>query len=132
MPKLAKASLAVLVGLTVWFVVATVGNLFVRALLPGYEAVEKEMNFSLLMQVARLVLGLVSSLSAGLACAWLWRGSLRPAFVLGALLLALFIPVHIGLWSKFPIWYHAVFLVSLVPATLLGFRFRAQQSANAA
>jgi hypothetical protein len=56
----------------------------------------------------------------------------RPAYVLSLLLLALFIPVHVGLWSKFPIWYHAFFLVTLVPATLLGSRLRGSPSASAA
>jgi hypothetical protein len=34
----------------------------------------------------------------------------------------LFIPIHIQLWDKFPIWYHLFFLVSLVPLSILGGR----------
>jgi hypothetical protein len=36
------------------------------------------------------------------------------------LLTAMFIPVHVGLWDKFPVAYHATFLASLLPLTLLG------------
>ena len=36
------------------------------------------------------------------------------------MLLAGFIPQHITLWEKFPVWYHLTFLLSLIPLTLLG------------
>jgi hypothetical protein len=39
---------------------------------------------------------------------------------LGILLTVLFIPIHYNLWDKFPLWYHAAFLVSLLPLTMLG------------
>ena len=38
----------------------------------------------------------------------------------GLLLLVAFIPEHIRLWDKFPVWYHLMFLVSLVPLTYIG------------
>lgn len=132
MPKLLKATAAVLAGLVAWFVVATVLNFSLRKLFPAYESVEKAMDFSLAMLIARLVIGLVSSLCAGLACAMVWPESARPGHVLALLLLVLFIPVHIGLWSKFPLWYHAFFLGTLAPATLAGRRLRGSTRADAA
>jgi hypothetical protein len=32
----------------------------------------------------------------------------------------MFIPQHIMLWDKFPVWYHLTFLASLVPLTWIG------------
>jgi hypothetical protein len=40
----------------------------------------------------------------------------------GVFLLLMFIPQHIMLWDRFPIWYHLTFLLSLVPLTFLGAR----------
>ena len=40
----------------------------------------------------------------------------------GVLLLVAFIPQHVMLWDKFPLWYHLTFLLSLVPLTYLGSR----------
>ena len=40
--------------------------------------------------------------------------------MLALLILALFVPVHVSLWSTFPVWYHLVFLGSLVPLVILG------------
>lgn len=104
----------VIVGMVVWFVVATLGNLALRAAWPDYALVEKAMMFTLDMQFARLVLGAVSSLAAGYACAALSRRTLRPAMVLAALMLVIFLPVHYALRAAFPWWYHVVFLLSLM------------------
>jgi len=30
------------------------------------------------------------------------------------------VPVHIAIWSKFPVWYHLTFLLPIIPAVLLG------------
>jgi len=34
--------------------------------------------------------------------------------------LAMFVPAHIALWSKFPAWYHLTFLLTIIPAVLVG------------
>ena len=60
---------------------------------PAYAAVEKLLDFTLLMLIARKPIA---------------------TWVLVILLLAIFIPVHISLWAKFPAWYHLVFFASLV------------------
>jgi hypothetical protein len=115
-----RVVLAIVAGFVVWFTVATMCNLAIRWLLPGYSEVEKAMDFSLGMLSARLVLGAVSSLAAGAACAAICRHARAATYLFAFLLLALFVPVHLGLWSKFPVWYHIVFLGSLVPLVLLG------------
>ena len=111
---------AVVLGVVTWFTVATVGNLALRQFLPGYTEVEAGMNFTLAMQIARLALGLVSSLSAGLAAVAVSRPSGYAVKVVAAGMVLLFLPVHYSLWAKFPVWYHAFFLITLAPAVLLG------------
>ena len=111
---------AVLGGFVAWWVVATVANFAVRALIAGYSDVERAMTFTLGMQVARLVSGALASFVAGWAAARIARGDRRAVWALVVALLALFIPVHYGLWDRFPVWYHLIFLASLVVATLAG------------
>ena len=111
---------AIAAGIAIWVLVATIGNLVLRYSWPAYAAVEKAMSFTLGMLVARLVLGAVASLCAGFATAWLSRCKPITAWSLVILLLAVFIPVHYNLWQRFPVWYHLVFIVSLVLFTLLG------------
>jgi F0F1-type ATP synthase membrane subunit c/vacuolar-type H+-ATPase subunit K len=120
MPTWLRIALAIATGFIAWFAVATVGNLPIRWFLPGYAQVEKAMDFSLAMLFARLVLGAVASLAAGAACVAVARNSRLAVHVFSILLLALFIPVHVNLWARFPLWYHAIFLGSLVPLVILG------------
>jgi hypothetical protein len=121
----------VLAGLIAWFVVATAINFALRMSWAEYAMAEKPMTFTLGMQFARLVTGAVASLCAGFAAAWIAKGSGTAVKVLGALLLLLFLPVHYGLWDKFPTWYHVVFLASLVPLTLLGAKSTSKSAAAA-
>ena len=122
MRKFANGFLAVLAGFIAWFFVATLGNFVLRAVLPGYAVVEKAMSFTLTMLLSRLLLGAISSIGAGVICSVVSGSRRVPGYVLAASLLALFVPVHIDLWEKFPVWYHLIFLGSLMPLSLLGTR----------
>ena len=111
---------AVIAALVTWFLVATVLNLALRAWWPHYHEAETAFNFTIAMKVARLVLGAISTLSAGFVAAWIGKGRMGSATLTGIALLCLFIPGHYRIWDKFPVWYHLTFLVSLLPLTLLG------------
>ena len=118
-----RSILAVVAGLVVWMLVATLLNFGLRAGLPGYAQAEPTMTFSLGMKVARLILGALASLAAGAATGLIAPSKTGPGWVLGAIILAFFIPAHIQLWAKFPVWYHLVFLGTLVPLVALGAAF---------
>ncbi|MBU6437701.1 MAG: hypothetical protein KGQ77_09260, partial [Betaproteobacteria bacterium] len=64
-----------------------------------------------------LFLGALASMVTGIAIALIFRKSYLAPLVAGAVLVALFIPVHVTLWSRFPVWYHVVFLGSLLVLT---------------
>jgi hypothetical protein len=115
-----RTLVAIVGGLFVWFLVAIAGNAGLRFLLAGYSSVETSMQFTLGMMIARLLLGALASVGAGYATSWISKKGLFATLVVGALLTAMFVPVHYGLWDKFPIWYHIVFLTSIVPMTVLG------------
>jgi len=59
---------------------------------PACATVEKAMDFTLGMQLVRLVIAR----------------------------LALFVPLHHTLWQRFPAWYHVAFIRSPAVFTLLG------------
>lgn len=110
----------VIAGVVAWFLVATAGNLVLRIGWASYAEVEKAMQFAPSMMAARLILGALASLGAGIAVAAITRRNSRAAQVLTGVLFAMFIPVHYALWDRFSLWYHATFLVSLVVMTLVG------------
>src|SRR5579859_4337678 len=115
-----RSILAVLAGLLVWAVVATLLNFGLRAGLPGYRLAEPAMTFTLGMKVARLILGALASLAAGATAGLIAPSKRGVTWLLGAIVLALFIPVHVYIWSKFPVWYHLAFLGTLAPLVALG------------
>src|SRR5579864_4302757 len=128
-----RAILAVVAGLLTWMVVATLLNFGLRAGVAGYTLAEPTTTFTLGMKVARLILGALASLAAGAATGLIAPAKTGPRWVLGGIILALFIPVHIQLWAKFPVWYHLVFLGTLLPlvamgATLASARYRISPS----
>jgi hypothetical protein len=115
-----RPAFSIFVAFLVWFVVATVCNFGLRVFVPDYAAAEKTMAFSGAMLFGRLVVGAVASLAAGWACSRV-GGQRTAAVTLFALLLTIFfVPVHYGLWDRFPFWYHAAFLASLAPFASLG------------
>ncbi len=132
MPNWLRFVLAIVAGFVVWFAVATVGNVAIRWLLPGYTEVERTMDFSLGMLSARLVLGAIASLAAGAACVAIGRSARAATYLFAFLLLALFVPVHFNLWAKFPVWYHIMFVGSLVPLVLLGAKLLSSRGTGAA
>ena len=115
-----RVVLAMIAGIVAWIVVATLLNLLLRLMLPGYAAAEPDKTFTLTMQVARLVMGAVASLAGGAAAGWIDRPAGPAVWVIAAALLAAFIPAHVALWPLFPVWYHLTFLLSLAPLTVLG------------
>ncbi|HVZ92200.1 MAG TPA: hypothetical protein VG843_11165 [Rhizomicrobium sp.] len=102
---------AVLAGLATWFVLVSAIDIAMRQFWPDYAAVFKAMTFTLPMMIARLTESTAALVVARIAPGWR-----AAAAVFGVVMLAIFLPVHYSLWSKFPVWYHAYFLGSLIVA----------------
>ncbi|OOG56196.1 hypothetical protein [Rhodanobacter sp. C03] len=124
-----RAIAGVTAGLVAWVVVVTVLNFGLRWWLPGYVQAEPAMLFTLGMKIARLSIGALSSLAAGALVRTITRSNLAP-WIVGLVLLALFVPDHIHIWNKFPVWYHLTFLVTLAPLAALGARLVPRAKVN--
>jgi hypothetical protein len=112
--------LACLAGLLTWIVVVTVINSVLRLSLPNYTAAEQTLQFTLGMKWARLLMAIVTSLVAGAVTGWISPSSRRAPLIVGSVVLAMFVPLHIAIWSRFPVWYHLTFLLTIIPAVLVG------------
>lgn len=115
---------SIIAGLVAWGLVATLINFGVRAALPGYHAAEATLQFTLAMKIARLMLAALASIGAGVVVRAIAPQSRAAPWIVGVLLLCVFVPVHVGLWAKFPTWYHLAFLVPLAPLVALGASLR--------
>jgi len=125
-----RSIFALVAGFVLWGLVATLLNRGLRAGFAGYALAEPTMNFTLGMKVARLILGALASLAAGAIAGLIAPSRKGLPWLLGAIILALFIPVHVQLWAKFPVWYHLFFLGTLVPLVALGAALSRGRSRN--
>lgn len=111
---------SVVAGLVAWLVVVTALNFGLRAAIPAYHAAEATLQFTMAMKIARLTEAALTSIVAGAVVGWIDRSTKWPAWLVGVIVLAMFLPVHVKLWHAFPVWYHLAFLVPLVPLVVLG------------
>ncbi len=115
-----RSILACFAGLLTWAVVVTVIDRVLRLSLPNYTAAEHALQFTLGMKWARLLMAIVTSLAAGAVTRWISPSSRWAPLIVGSVVLAMFLPLHIANWSKFPVWYHLTFLLTIIPAVLVG------------
>ncbi len=119
---MAKNIVGVVAGLAVWTIVATVAGLIMRVSWPAYARVASTLTFTLPMMIARLSIGALATIAMGIVTAVIAQ-SVVARLMPGLLMLVMFLPQHVMLWEKFPVWYHLTFLLSLVPLTYLGAHF---------
>lgn len=115
-----KAVVGIVAGLAVWIAIVIVAGMIVRVSWPAYASVAAAMTFTLPMLVARLSIGALATLAAGLVTTVIVPRSMLVRLMPGVILLVAFIPQHIILWNTFPVWYHLAFLLTLVPLTYAG------------
>ena len=117
-----RSVLGVVGGLAAWTLIVTLLNIGLRHALPGYAQAEPLLAFTLTMMIARLSMAAITSLAAGAVVGAIAPASRWAPWAVGLIILALFLPVHIQIWPRLPVWYHLFFLVTLVPFVVLGAR----------
>ena len=115
-----KKVLGVVTGLVVWVSIVIVAGIVMRRSWPAYASVAAAMAFTLPMLIVRLSISALATLAAGFVSGIILPRSMVARLMPGVILLIAFIPQHIMLWDKFPVWYHLTFLASLVPLTYVG------------
>lgn len=115
-----RTVLSIVAGLVAWGVVVTLLNFGLRAAIPGYHAAEATLLFTLKMKIDRLTEAAITSVAAGAIVSAISPSKRWAPWVVGLIILAMFLPVHVSLWNKFPVWYHLTFLVPLAPLVALG------------
>ncbi|MEO8455686.1 MAG: hypothetical protein ABI454_11035 [Sphingomicrobium sp.] len=115
-----RVLLSIVAGLVAWGVIVTLLNFGLRAMLPGYHAAEATLQFTLAMKIGRLTEAAITSVAAGAIVGLIAPSKRWAPWLVGLMILAMFLPVHVSLWNKFPAWYHLAFLAPLAPLVALG------------
>jgi hypothetical protein len=116
---MARSFIGVVAGLFAWLAVTLVAGFVMRSTWAAYASVADAMTFTLPMMIARLTIGALATVTMGFVTAWITPSAIAR-LIPGAVLLIAFIPQHVMLWDRFPIWYHLTFLLSILPLTYVG------------
>lgn len=130
--------LCVITGYVVWSIVWVGMDALLAALSPGWfgknfndfqNAVNSKSVFTTPVSVcfALLLLGIFCSLVSGFAAVLIAKENQKTTLALGVLLLATGILVEIAHWNYLPVWYHVLFLLSLIPTTIAGGKLKRVQ-----
>ena len=124
-----RAILAVVAGAVVWAALWVGGTQAAAAALPTVLAQGQPVTDSAAL-LGLILYSVALSMLAGYVTAAAASSRPMPAvWGLAVLQLALGIGFEVSAWSLTPLWYHVVFLLLIVPATVSGGRLRAGRSA---
>jgi hypothetical protein len=119
-----RAVLGMLAGAALWALLWVGGAGAAAAAFPGFLPTDAPVTAPGPLLALILYSG-VLSIAAGYTTAAVGR-SMRPVHWLAGLQLALGIMIETSGWHLTPVWYHLVFLLLLVPLTLLGGHLKAR------
>lgn len=119
-----RGIIAVVVGFSLWTVLWLGAHQVLLALFPeAYTPDGTTESTGLLL--GYWVISMLVSLGAGYITALVaTEQAKRFVFILAGVLLIVGVMVQISSWALMPVWYHLVFLVMLVPCTVLGGRLQ--------
>jgi len=76
------------------------------------------------IMLIRLLVAAVATIMSGFLAAFIAGENQRAPLILGVILLIVGIAVQAAFWSVMPIWFHIIFLVMLLPLSILGGRIK--------
>ena len=120
-----SAVAGVLAGGVAWITIGLTGLFLLRTCWSAYAVAEPAKAYSFAMLLSRLTLASVCSIASGFLAVRTARENRKAAWWLGALLLLGSMPLHlpvsyVSVWAEYPAWYHAVYLLSLMPMAGFG------------
>lgn len=130
--------LGVIAGFIVWSIVWIGMDALLSAISPDWFgrifaefqiAVSRNETFMPPVSVSIYLIfqGVLCSLVSGFTAAAIAKEKRKSTLALGVLLLVMGIFVEAINWKYFPIWYHAAFLLLLIPATVLGGKLKTER-----
>lgn len=127
--------LGVVAGFIAWSILWLGGQTIMEMLSPDwiakhYRAVEaafatgEKFDGDATIEIINLVRSFITSILSGYMAALVAGEYRRSTLALGILLLIVGIAVEALVWNLAPVWYHLIFIVALIPMTILGGKLR--------
>lgn len=128
--------LGVIAGFIAWSIIWVGGDQVLMSLSPGWYGAHQDATALALannapfaadstIAVLGLVRSFIASLLSGFLAAFVANENRRSPLILGAVLLFVGVVVQYMVANVLPLWYHVIFLLLLVPVTILGGKLKA-------
>jgi hypothetical protein len=117
---MASGILSVVVGFILWGLLWVGSNQVLLRMMPGsFRADGSTSNTGILL--ALLIISILISIITGYLAALIGQQApVRSIWILSILVLITGILVQAQYWATIPLWFNVLFLVALIPSTLLG------------
>jgi hypothetical protein len=127
--------LGVIAGFIAWSILWVGSDQVLHTFSPGWYGAHQDRvalavanNESFTSDTTIVILGLVrsaiTSMMAGFIAAVVAGENRLSTLILGIILLIVGVAVQVHLWNVFPIWFHLIFWLMLIPLTILGGRMK--------
>ena len=126
MGTVVRTIIGIVIEVASWFALTLIFGVIANLAWPEFAAANHAFNttqtvlFDQSMLITRLSIGALGSIIAAWLAALTVRDNRIAPLAGGIVLLAIFVPIHLSIWDKFPLWYHLTFLTSLPVLAFLG------------
>lgn len=115
-----KIIIGVIAGFIVWTLLWLGSDAIIAGVAPSLAPSEDTSNVPTNYLIIKLVSSIIFSIAAGYVAAMLAKENVKSPLYLGVLLLLVGIFFEAAAWNQIPLWYHLIFLILLIPMTILG------------
>ncbi len=119
--------LGVVVGFIVWSILWVGSSSIMMAVSADYAKTMETMEWGTGNLIFALVRSFICSIVSGFVAVLIAKEFSKTTLGLGVFLLLFGIAVQASIWNKMPVWYHLVFLIMLIPLTILGGKLKKQE-----
>ncbi|MFN8342955.1 MAG: hypothetical protein U0V64_14935 [Cyclobacteriaceae bacterium] len=112
----------IVAGLIAYAISGKLGLYLLQLCWSAYETHSADRSYTLSMLLARLFVGTLAAIAAGVAATKFARDKGRTALLVGLLAFSGGAYVHFltDTWTAYPIWYHLAYVLPIIPVTGLG------------
>ena len=135
-----KIVLGVIAGFIAWSILWVGSDQVLTLASPGWYGLHQEDAYLALVNgesfqadstimLIRLAVAAIATTMSGFLAAFVAGENRRAPLALGVILLLIGIAVQVSAWNVMPVWFHVIFLVLLLPLTILGGKLKGTASA---
>ncbi len=111
-----KMLLGILAGLITYAIIGLLGLYLLKYCWTNYAIASIDKSYSNEMLLFRLVVALFASIAAGMCVSIISNNSRTSSWIVSIILFSIAAYTHfVNVWNDYPIWYHLVYLFTILP-----------------